>query len=119
MSCGANVVASSGGNTFPGPTPSGGAAVPAFCAPALSAMGCVPLPRLPRSGEEQQERDQQREDAKRFRHGEAEDQASELAVGGGGVAQRTLQELAEQVADADGGSSRADSGKAGADELRG
>jgi hypothetical protein len=65
------------------------------------------------------EGDQQRENAERFRHCEAEDQAAELAVGGGRVAQGALQELAEQVADADSGSSRADGGEAGADELRG
>src|SRR5437870_11987082 len=77
------------------------------------------LPKLSRSGEEQQEGDQQGEDAQRLGDGEAEDQAAELAVGGGRVAQRALQELAEQVADADGGSSRADGGEAGADELGG
>ena len=57
------------------------------------------------SGEQQQEGDQQGEDAERFRHGETEDQAAELAVRGGGIAQGALQELTEQVADADGGGS--------------
>src|SRR5882762_5500210 len=82
-------------------------------------MGWSRCRGCPRSGEEQQEGDQQGEDAQRFRDGEAEDQTAELAVGGGRIAKRALQELAEQVADADGGSSRADGGEAGADELRG
>src|SRR6266581_5414175 len=101
MSCGANVAGSSGGKSLACPAPSG-TAVPAFCAAAFSAMDWVRLPRLPRSGEEQQEGDQQGEDAQRLGDGKAEDQAAELAVGGGRVAKRALQELAEQVADADG-----------------
>src|SRR5262245_34079899 len=79
----------------------------------LALAGVAPL------GEEQQEGDKQGEDAQRFRHGEAEDQAAELAVGGRGIAQRALQKLAEKIADADGGGSRADGGEAGADELGG
>ena len=45
-------------------------------------------PSLTLDGEEQEQRDQQREDAERFGHREAEDQAAELAVGGGRVADR-------------------------------
>src|SRR5262249_37275501 len=76
--------------------------------------------RDPRSKREQeQEGDQQREDAERFRHREAEDQVGELALGGGRVAQRPREVLAEDDADADAGSAHADAGNAGTDHFRG
>ncbi len=53
--------------------------------PPQVAAGLVDLPI---SGEQQQQGDEEREDAESFRHGEAEDQAAELAVGSRGVAQR-------------------------------
>lgn len=68
-------------------------------------------------GEQQQEGDQQGENAKRFCHGKTKDEAAELTVGSTWVTQRALQELTEKVANADGGSAGADSGKACTDEL--
>ena len=66
-------------------------------------------------GEQQQERDQQREDAERFRQREAEEQRAALAFGRRGVAQRAGQELAEQVAEADARARHAEAGETGAD----
>src|SRR5215470_7902286 len=134
MSCGAKNSGLSGGNTFECPA-SCGTSVPAVTGSAMvSSVAISRHQRLPKSGarkarpwqpfyhgsgEEQEERDEEGEDAQGFRHGEAEDQAAELPVGGRRIAQRALQELAEQVADADGGSSRADGGEAGADQFGG
>ena len=53
--------------------------------------------------EQQQQRDQQREDAEGFCQREAEQQRAALAVSSRRVAQRTREELAEQVAEADAG----------------
>ncbi len=77
----------------------------------------IPVFRL--RGEQQEEGDEEGEDAEGFRHGEAEDEAAELAVGSRGIAQCALQELAEQVAHADGGEAHADGSKTGADEFCG
>src|SRR3989304_6226163 len=58
-------------------------------------------PRLPIDGlqrEQQQQRDQQREDAERFGHGEPEDQVAELALRGRRVADGGGPELAEEPA---------------------
>ena len=78
-----------------------------------------PVKRRISDGEQEQQRDQQREDAERFGHGEAENQAAELAFDVRRVAQRAIQELAEQGADADAGGSGSDRGEAGADVLGG
>src|SRR6266852_3788774 len=69
--------------------------------------------------EQQQERDQQREDAKRLGDGEAEDQVAELALSGGRIAQRGGEVVAEDGADADAGATHADTRNAGADILGG
>src|SRR3984957_11726475 len=68
--------------------------------------------------EKQQQRDQQREDAERFREREAEEQRVALAAGRRWVAQRAGQELAEHVGDADRGRPHADAGKARAGVFR-
>src|SRR5262249_13153188 len=68
-------------------------------------------------GEQQQQRDQQREDAERFRHGEAENQVSELALRSRRIAQRTVEELAEDHADADTCAAHAETSNACADVL--
>ena len=65
--------------------------------------------------EEQQQRDQQREDAERFGHGEPEDQVAELALRGRRIAQGGGQIVAEDRADADAGAAHADAGNAGTD----
>src|SRR6266853_3794120 len=70
-------------------------------------------------GEQQQERDQQREDAERLGDGEAEDQVAELTLRGGGIAQRGSEIVAEDGADADAGAAHADARNAGADILGG
>ena len=49
--------------------------------------------------------------------GEADEQPTLLAVGRGRVADRALEERAEDVADADGGGADADAGEAGADHF--
>src|SRR4051794_27606463 len=67
--------------------------------------------------EEEEERDQQREDAERLGHREAEDQAGELAVGGGRITDRAGKIMAENQAEADTGSAHADAGKTRADQL--
>ena len=48
---------------------------------------------------------------------EADEQAALLAVGRGRVAERALEERAEDVADADGGGADADRRETGADDL--
>src|SRR6267143_1621259 len=70
-------------------------------------------------GEQQQERDQQREDAERLGDGKAEDQVGELALSGGRIAQRGGEIVAEDGADADAGAAHADTRNAGADILGG
>src|SRR3569833_2264950 len=67
--------------------------------------------------EQQQKRDEQREDAERFGHGEAENQVRALALRSRRIAQRAVQELAEDHADADAGAALADGGETCADVL--
>src|SRR5690606_11613191 len=66
-------------------------------------------------GEEQQQSDQQREDAECFSHCEAEDQAAELAVSSGWVAQCARQVAAEDVAEAESRTSHAEASQTCAD----
>src|SRR3974390_978243 len=68
---------------------------------------------------QQQERDQKGEDAERLRHRKAENETAELPFARRRVAQRAVQELAEQRADANAGGPRSDGGEAGADILGG
>src|SRR5262245_13736661 len=114
MSCGAKVPESSGGNALVCPAPCG-TAVPAVL---FVAMAIYPGP-LPALGKEQEEGNQQRENAERFGNGKAKDQAAELPIGSGWIAQRALQKLAKKIADADRGSTGANGSKAGADEFCG
>src|SRR6266852_5421196 len=69
-------------------------------------------------GEQEEQRDQEREDAERLGHREAEDQVAELALRGRRSAQRRGEILAEDDADADAGATHADTGDASADEFR-
>jgi hypothetical protein len=70
-------------------------------------LWCVGL-----NGEQKKKRDQQREDAERFGHGEAENQAAELTVSCGRVAQGARQIAAKNVAEAKGGTGHAEAGNA-------
>src|SRR5436190_6229850 len=107
-SCDANVSLLNGGNgIFPPP----GCSVCAFVA--------IVRPVLRLECEQQQERDQQRKDAKRFGHGEPEDQVAELALGRRRIAQRRGKIVAEDDAHAGAGAAHADAGNAGTDVLRG
>src|SRR5215211_3821067 len=91
-------------------------------APIRSSRGWAgPRPRPPSRAlddEEQKQRDEQREDAERLGHREAEDQPRELAVGGRRVAQRAREVVREDEADADAGAAHSEAGETGADELR-
>src|SRR5690242_12030384 len=69
--------------------------------------------------EQEQERDQQREDAERFGHREAEDEVGELALGGRRIAQRGGEVMAEDRAHADAGAAHTDAGDAGTNHLCG
>jgi hypothetical protein len=69
--------------------------------------------------EQQQERDQKRENAERLGHRKAENQAAELAFNRRRVAQRAIQELAEQRTDADAGRPRSNRGEASANIFGG
>jgi hypothetical protein len=69
------------------------------------------------NGEQQQESDQQREDAERFRHREAEDQAAELAVSSRRIAQGASEVVAEDVAETNARAAHAKAGNTGTDEL--
>src|SRR5712691_723406 len=79
----------------------------------------APLRASSLEGEQQQERNQQREDAERFGDRKAEDQVGELALSGGRIAQRGSEIVAEDGADADAGAAHADARNAGADILGG
>src|SRR5438105_11899056 len=59
---------------------------------------CAGLDRVRSENEQEQQRDQQREDAKCFRHREAENEIAELALGGGRIAQRGCEIVAEDGA---------------------
>src|SRR5690606_2762945 len=80
-----------------------------------SAAGSIASKRLLR--EQQQKRDEEREDAQGFGHGEAEDQAAELAVGSRRIAQRARQVVAEDRAEANARATHAEAGDARADSL--
>jgi hypothetical protein len=78
----------------------------------------IPGPHRQALGDEDQDhRHDEGEQAEQLGGREADEQAALLAVGGARIAQRALKEAAEDVADADGGKTRADGGEAGADEL--
>src|ERR1044072_9634452 len=97
----------------------GNGGLPPGC--SVRASVAIVMPRAFRcSGlerEQQQERDQQREDAERFGHGEPEDQVAELALGCRRIAQRRGKVVAEDDADAGAGAAHADAGNAGTDVL--
>src|SRR5687767_215929 len=76
-----------------------------------------PAQRVRSECEQQQQRDQQREDAERFGHGEAEDQVAELGLRGRRIADRGGEVVAEDGADADACATHADRRDAGADVL--
>src|SRR5690606_34975035 len=66
-------------------------------------------------GEQKQKREQQREDAERFRDRETEDQTAELAIGRRRIAQRARQIAAENVAQTESGTGHAETCQTGAD----
>src|SRR6266568_8801587 len=105
-SCDANVAGLKGGNA-------------ALWPDGCSVCELVAMRRSPSrlQCEQEQQRDQQREDAERFGHGEPEDQVAELALGGRRVTQRGGEIVAEDHADADAGAAHADAGNARADVL--
>src|SRR5436305_7969825 len=70
-------------------------------------------------GEQEQQSDQQREDAKRLGHREAENQVAELTLRGGGVAQRRREIVPKDGADAHAGTAHTDAGYASADHFCG
>src|SRR5580658_10314452 len=88
------------------------------CSPTLegSAIGLTP-PAL--SGVENDEGHHEGEDAHGLGHRKAQEQHPALAGGGGRVAHRGLQIVAEQNAEAGAGPDQAGHGEAGADELGG
>src|SRR6185437_2386414 len=69
--------------------------------------------------EQQQERDQQREDAERFGHGETENQVAELALGCGRIAHRGGKIVAEDDAHAGARATHANAGNTSANVFRG
>src|ERR1700736_875531 len=76
------------------------------------------MPTLPPSeGEQQQQCDQQRKDAERLGHREAEDEVAELALRRRRIAQRGREVMTEDGADADAGAAHADTRNASADEF--
>src|SRR5215471_19160247 len=83
--CEAKVSRSNGGNAPLWPSAGTSVCAAVAIASGLQCRGTFHRPALER--EQQQQGDQQREDAERFGHREAEDQVGELALGGGGVAQ--------------------------------
>src|SRR5216683_257745 len=124
-SCEAMVSRRKGGNC---PCPPEGTSV---CACVLSAIGhssdhaAGRRPHRedrvadPLEGEEQQECDQQRKDAERFRYREPEDEIAELTLRSRWIAQRCSEVVAENGPHADARAAHADAGDAGADILRG
>jgi hypothetical protein len=67
--------------------------------------------------EDQDHRDDERQQAEKFGSGEADEQATLLAIGRTRVAQRALEERTENVTHADGGHAGTDRGEARTDEL--
>jgi len=82
-------------------------------APA-GAGGCT-IPYATCVDEEQQARDQEREDAQSFRHGEAEHETTELAIGRRRVAQGAREEAREDVAERESGAGHAEASETSAD----
>src|SRR5688500_18676198 len=68
---------------------------------------------------EDDHRDRERDQPEQLGGGEADEQPALLAVSGRRVAERALEERAEDVADADRGGADADRGEPGADHLCG
>src|SRR5205807_6610757 len=75
---------------------------------ACSRARCVD--GRPSDREQQQQRDQEREDAKRLGHREAEDQVAKLALRRRWIAQRSREILTEDDADADASAAHANAG---------
>src|SRR5215207_6795579 len=111
-SCDAKVSLANGGKA-PLACAAGAAPVVAWVGWAKARLRALAL-----DDEEQEQRDEQREDAERLGHREAEDQPRELAVGGRRVAQRAREVVREDEADADAGAAHSEAGETGADELR-
>src|SRR5579862_7183362 len=92
----------------------------AACSPALEGSAIGPTSSwVCLSGVEDDEGHHEGEDAHGLGHREAQEQHPALAGGGGGVAHRRLQVVAEQNAEASAGPDQAGHGEAGADELGG
>src|SRR5918994_1895430 len=91
---------------------------PGGVAPVVSVTGVAIGVFRASDREQEQQRDEQGEDAERFRHREAEDQAGELPVGRGRGAQRAGEGVGEDQADADARAAHAEAGETGADVLR-
>src|ERR1700761_5416503 len=70
-------------------------------------------------GKQKQQSDQQREDAERFGHREAENQVAELALSGRRVTHRSGEIVAEDDAHASAGATHADAGNTSTNVLRG
>src|SRR5690606_30264529 len=64
-----------------------------------------------------QQGDQEREDAERFGKRDADEEGGHLLAGSRRVAERTGEEVAGHVANADAGAAHADAGEARTDEL--
>src|SRR5579864_7596846 len=82
-------------------------------------MGYSFKPEMALQREQQEQRDQQREDAERFGHGEAEDQVAELALGSRGVTDRSGEVVTEDDAHAGASAAEAHAGKTSTNVLRG
>src|SRR5579863_4664018 len=82
-------------------------------------MGYSFTPAMALQCEKQEQRDQQRKDAERFGNGEAENQVTELALSGGGVAHCGGEIVAEDDAHAGAGAAEAHAGKTSTNVLRG
>src|SRR5207248_4510862 len=80
-----------------------------------------PLPGflLALEGVEDDHRDRERHQSEKLGGGEADEQAALLAVGGGWVAKRALQERAKHIADARSSGADADRRETGTDNLGG
>jgi hypothetical protein len=90
--------------------------------PSAVGLACGASPWPPSaavSDEEQDHRDDERQQAEKLGGGEADEQTALLAVGGGRVAQRALEERAEDVAHAERGHADADGGETGTEQLCG
>src|SRR5574338_1730725 len=79
----------------------------------------LPKPSLRSTRVEDDHRHGEGDEAEKLGRRKADEQSALLAVGRGRVAQRALEERAEDVADADGGSADADRRETGTDDLSG